>query len=105
MEKNNIQSQYKAGECIFGIEGSENVGYEVLGYLFVAQCGEYIICVSTFVHLEGRFWDQMEEIYQDCMEGRYSDFFTLLHNSRTFRDHDTAVEKLKQMKEQDSKNG
>lgn len=62
---------YKVGQLIYGIEALDDDDYdamEVSGYLFMAECGNYIICVAEDISFEGDFNGQLDDMYEESIE-------------------------------------
>lgn len=61
---------FEPGQWIYGIEveGDYFDEAEISGYLFMAECGEYVICCSEYMSYENDFKNQLEEMYQESIE-------------------------------------
>ena len=61
---------FEVGEWIFGIEvvDDDYENAEISGYLFMAECGDYILCTAEYSHFTGDFDGQLSEMYEECME-------------------------------------
>lgn len=57
---------YKLGEVIYGIEILDNGETDIRGELFLAECGDYILCVSEYVGYP--FDKQLEKMYEESVE-------------------------------------
>lgn len=58
---------FKPGQWIYGIEVLEDYfdEAEVSGYLYMADCGDYIICCSEYANHEDDFESQLAEMYEE----------------------------------------
>lgn len=70
---------YKSGQLIYGIEVEEDYydEAEVSGYLFMAECGDYIICCSEYMGCEDDFESQLDEMYEESIENQGVDVYLL----------------------------
>ena len=61
---------FKVGQWIYAIEVEEDYweDAEVSGFLFMAECGNYIIACSEYVHWEDDFESQLEEMCNESFE-------------------------------------
>lgn len=61
---------FKVGQWIYGIEVVDDdfESAEISGYLFMAECGDYVICCSEYAHHKGHFDNQLEEMYEECID-------------------------------------
>lgn len=61
---------FKVGQWIYAIEVEEDYWdeAEVSGLLFMAECGNYILACSEYMHLEGEFESQLEEMCNESAE-------------------------------------
>jgi hypothetical protein len=61
---------YKVGQPIWGIEVLDD-NYEeaeVTGHLFMAECGDYIICTAEDISFECDFNGQLDDMYEESIE-------------------------------------
>lgn len=56
---------YKLGEVIYGIEILDDGETDIRGELFLAQCGDYILCVDEYVGYP--FDEQLEKMYEESV--------------------------------------
>lgn len=61
---------FKIGQLVYGIEVKEDdfENAEVVGYLFMSECSDYIICCSEYMHHEGDFNSQLQEMYEESVD-------------------------------------
>lgn len=61
---------FKIGQVIFGIEVVDNDfdKAEISGYLFMAECGNYVICCAEDMSYEDDFESQLDYMYEDGIE-------------------------------------
>lgn len=90
-EQGKIQRNYEIGQWIFGIE-EEEVG----GYLFMAECGDYIICTPEFMHCNGDIKRQLMEMYKDSLNN-YGVEVHMLNKNLTFTTCEEAEAALKEI--------
>lgn len=57
---------YKLGEVIYGIEILDNGETDIRGELFLAECGDYILCVGEYVGYT--LDEQLEKMYEESVE-------------------------------------
>lgn len=91
---------YKIGQLIYGVEFdmAEIEEAEVSGYLFMAECGNYILCSSAYVHCEGNFNRQLKEMYLESVNN-YGVEIHMLRKRWTFSTSEEADEALKRLLE------
>lgn len=88
---------FKVGQWIWGIEVeySDFESAEISGYLFMAECGDYVICCGEYAHLEGDFDNQLEEMYEESLnDGDVS--LKILKKEYVFGTHEEAKDMLRQ---------
>lgn len=92
---------FKPGQLIYGIEVTEDYydEAEVTGYLFMAECGDYIICCSEYMSCEDDFKSQLEEMYQESIED-YGVSVNLLRKDLCFATANEANDYLIELQEQ-----
>jgi hypothetical protein len=61
---------FDVGQLIYGIEVIDDdfENAEISGYLYMAECGNYIICCAEYAHLENDFDTQLCEMYIESIE-------------------------------------
>ena len=86
---------FKPGQLIYGIEVEEDYydEAEVSGYLFMAECGEYM-------HLEDDFESQLDEMYEESIENCGVDV-NLLRKDLCFATKNEANNYLNELQEQE----
>ena len=93
---------FKPGQLIYGIEVEEDYydEAEVSGYLFMAECGDYIICCGEYIHLEDDFESQLDEMYEESIENCGVDV-NLLRKDLCFVTKNEANNYLNELQEQE----
>lgn len=93
---------YKPGQIIYGIEviDDEWEEAEVSGYLFMAECQDYILCCSQYMHLEGDFESQLDEMYEESINDM-SVSINMLRKDLCFDTYQQAEDYLTEMKDYD----
>lgn len=93
-----IQDQYEIGQLVFGVEydGDHLDEAEVSGYLFLAECGDYLICAPDYVHCNGDIKRQLREMYNDSLNN-YGVEIHMLHKDLTFTTCEEAEAVLKEL--------
>ena len=91
---------FKIGQWIYGIEVVDDdfESAEISGYLFMAECGDYVICCSEYAHHEGNFDDQLAEMYEECIDDCGVDL-KILKKEYVFGTYDQANDYLIEMRE------
>lgn len=91
---------FKVGQCVYGIEVVDDdfESAEISGYLFMAECGDYVICCGEYAHLKGRFDEQLEEMYEKCIDD-YSVDLNILKKEYVFGTYNQANDYLIEMRE------
>lgn len=99
-EQGTIQSKYKPGQLVYGIEYDEDDLEEadVTGYLFMAECGDYLICTSDYVHCMGNFDWQLREMHRESCRD-YGVEVHMLHKNLAFPTLEEAEAALKELQE------
>ena len=94
---------FKPGQWIYGIEVEEDYydEAEVSGYLFMAECGEYIICCSEYMHHEDDFKSQLNEMYEESIENQGTDVY-LLRKDLCFATENEANDYLDELINEDN---
>lgn len=89
---------FKVGQLVYGIEVLEDdfENAEVSGYLFMAECGDYIICCSEYMHQEGDFNSQLEEMYEESIND-YGVDVNMLKKEYVFEAYNQANDMLDEM--------
>lgn len=89
---------FKPGQLIYGIEVVEDdfENAEVVGYLFMAECGDYIICCSEYMHHEGDFSSQLDEMYEESIDEQGVDV-NILRKEYVFETYNQANDMLDEM--------
>lgn len=91
---------FKAGQGIYAIEVEEDYWdeAEVGGFLFMAECSNYIIACSEYMHWEGDFENQLEEMCNESVENCGVDVY-LLRKDLCFATENEAEDYLNEMRE------
>lgn len=91
---------YELGRLIYGVEFDiANIeDAEVSGYLFMAECGDYILCSSEYVNYSGNFKRQLKEMYLESVNN-YGVEIHMLQKRWTFPTSEEADEALKRLLE------
>lgn len=86
---------YKLGEVIYGIEILDNEETDIRGELFLAECGDYILCVAEYVGYP--FDEQLEKMYEESVENMEVSItiFKKEYTYTTLEDAQKAQENLK----------
>lgn len=94
---------FKVGQLIYGIEVLEDdfENAEVSGYLFMAECGNYIICCSNYVHHEGDFNSQLGEMYEESIN-EYGVEVNMLRKEYVFETCNQAKDMLNEVLNRDT---
>ena len=89
---------YKMGQLIYGVEFDiANIEHaEVSGYLFMSECGDYILCSSEYVDCSGNFKRQLKEMYLESVNN-YGVEIHMLHKKWTFPTIEEADLELKKL--------
>ena len=89
---------YKMGQLIYGVEFDiANIEHaEVSGYLFMLECGDYILCSSEYVDCSGNFKRQLKEMYLESVNN-YGVEIHMLHKKWTFPTIEEADLELKKL--------
>ena len=89
---------FKVGQLVYGIEVLEDdfENAEVSRYLFMAECGDYIICCSEYMHQEGDFNSQLEEMYEESIND-YGVDVNMLKKEYVFETYNQANDMLDEM--------
>ena len=91
---------YNVGQLIYGIEVLDD-NYEeaeVTGLLFMAECGDYIICTADDISFEGDFNAQMEDMYEESVEWSGTRMY-MLRKDLCFPNRNQAYDYLEELKE------
>lgn len=90
---------FKVGQWIWCIDhfNDDLEEAEVSGYLFMAECGDYIIASSEYAHWEDDFKNQLEEMYEESIEYRGVEVF-LLKKDSCFGTQNQAEDYLEEMR-------
>lgn len=93
-----VWDKYKPGQLVYGIEYDEDDldRAEVSGYLFMAECGDYLVCASDYVHCMGDFNWQLREMYRDSLRDYGVEVHMLYKNLAfpTLEEAEAALEEL-----------
>ena len=91
---------FKVGQWIYGIEVIEDdfENAEVSGYLFMAECGDYVICCAEYSHLQGCFNEQLEEMYKESIQDCSADL-NILKKEYVFGTENEANDYLVELRE------
>lgn len=97
------ENMFKPGQWIYGIEVEEDYydEAEVNGYLFMAECGDYIICCSEYMHHEDDFKSQLNEMYEESIENQGIDVY-LLRKDLCFATENEANDYLDELINEDN---
>lgn len=92
---------FKLGQMIYGIKVLEDYfdEAEVSGYLYMAECGDYIICCSEYIHHENDFESQLAEMYEESVDN-YGVDLNLLRKEFVFDTFEKAQKKLEELQEE-----
>lgn len=92
---------FKPGQWIYGIEVLEDYfdEAEVSGYLYMAECGDYIICCSEYTNHEDDFESQLAEMYEESIDDFDVDL-NLLRKEFVFDTLEKAQKRLEELQEE-----
>ena len=92
------KEMYEVGQLIYGIEydGVDLDNAEVSGYLYMAECNDYVICASNYVHCNGDFERQLGEMYRESIDD-YGVKLYMLCKHLTFSNQKEAHAKLDEL--------
>ena len=92
---------FKVGQWIYAIEVEEDYWdeAEVSGILFMAECGNYILACSEYMHLEGDFESQLEEMCNESAEDCGVSVY-LFRKDLCFETRNQAEDYLNEMREE-----
>lgn len=91
---------FKPGQWIYGIEVDEE-DYdeaEVSGFLFMAECDDYIVCCAEYLSCENNFKSQLKEMYKESFNN-YGIEVNLLKKALCFETKDEAYEYLHKLRQ------
>ena len=93
------KKMFKVGQWIWCIDqfNDDLEDAEVSGYLFMAECGNYIIASCEYAHWEDDFENQLEEMYEESMEYHGVELF-MLKKDLCFETQSQAEDFLNEMK-------
>lgn len=92
---------FKPGQWVFAIEVEDDCfeeKAEICGYLFMAECGDYVIGCGEYKHLIGDFEAQLEEMYKESLDCELELY--LIRKDLCFETEKEANEYLKKMLEE-----
>ena len=87
---------YQIGQWIYGIKiNEEDIDEsELCGYLYMGECGDYIICVREDGDYIEDFDSQLLKMYRECCENYDGTNVHLLKKVLVFEEYEKALEKL-----------
>lgn len=90
---------FKVGQWIYGIEVTDDDydAADVCAYLFMAECGDYIICCCEYIIYTGKFEEQLASMYEECMENSFVGL-TLLKKDLCFETEAEANDCLERLR-------
>lgn len=91
---------FREGQWIYGIEVVEDYfdEAEIAGYLYMAECGDYVICCSEYAHHEDDFKSQLAEMYEESIDDCGVDL-NILRKEFVFDTLEKAKMKLEELKD------
>lgn len=90
---------YKVGEEIYCIEVDDDYDFaEVNKYLYMAKCGEYIICCGQDSNFKNDFNMQLKKM---CSESfvNYGVTMQIIKENHVFTTHEDAIKRLQELQE------
>lgn len=97
-----LEYMFKTGQWIYAIDvvDEDYESAEINEYLFMAECGDYIICCSEYIHWENDFTNQLKEMCEESIRDYGVEVF-MLKKDMCFETKNQANDYLVEMKECD----
>ena len=91
---------FEVGQWIYGIEVIDDdfESAEIKSCLFMAECGDYIICCDEYAHRKEHFNDQLAEMYEESIN-YFSVDLNILKSEYVFGTYNQANDYLIEMRE------
>lgn len=84
---------YEVGQWVYCVEfGETKEPVDIGGYLFLAECSDYILCVPEYASCRGDMDAQLEEMYEESMEDFGADGIMIAKKEHVFPSLEEAEE-------------